>query len=195
MYYATLDPATAVAGSFEYYRKDCFKGNLERLPHMKDKKSAILETQRLFAYEMTREDADAVYEMIVSHAEIAQAVAIDADALKSRDSFVTFIENYIRYQYGFYGYGIYTVYTADDEFVGLAGFWNGRKSGEGELGYIIKPQFRGLGYATEIAKEAASYALSEEIGFKSLIIRVSPDNEASKRVARKLCEAYAVEII
>lgn len=162
---------------------------------IRDESEAILETERLLAFEMKEEESEAVREILLGE-DSGSVILIEREVLTDAQAFSEYTRKYIQYQYGFYGYGIYCVYERETgELVGLAGFWNGRKSGEGEIGYVIKPEFRGRSYATEISMEAAAFALSEEVGFTSLIVRVDADNAASLNVARKLRDKYPVTIL
>jgi [ribosomal protein S5]-alanine N-acetyltransferase len=71
------------------------------------------------------------------------------------------------------------------EFVGRAGFSIFGDTGEFELGFTIGPEFRGRGYATEIASALASAFLAE--GERDhFIAYASVDNHASLRVLEKI---------
>lgn len=54
-----------------------------------------------------------------------------------------------------------------------------------EAGWVIAPEYQGLGYATE-AMQAALQWLSEQNKFKESVCFIDPANKASLRVAQKL---------
>ncbi len=64
---------------------------------------------------------------------------------------------YIKVAYGFYGYGYWGLYDkASGEMLGLAGFREG--SCPLEVGYCIREDKRGRGYATEALKSLMEFA-------------------------------------
>jgi len=77
------------------------------------------------------------------------------------------------------------------EAVGHAGFHgkpgtNGKQDPEAvEVGYTIYEPFRGRGLATEAASALIGWALSEH-GIRRFIFSITPDNEPSLAIARKL---------
>lgn len=54
-----------------------------------------------------------------------------------------------------------------------------------EIGYSIGSKWWGKGYMTETVKRVIEY-LTKDIGFKTVIAEVTPDNIASKKVLEKL---------
>lgn len=108
------------------------------------------------------------------------------------------LDNYIRYQYGFYEYGIWAVVRKDTGgLVGKAGICNLDLSGQEEfrkaiknndtpveLGYHIFSSYRRQGYGREACRailDYAAYAVSERI-----YARISPDNLSSAKLAEEL---------
>jgi RimJ/RimL family protein N-acetyltransferase len=75
--------------------------------------------------------------------------------------------------------------------IGHAGFHgppgvNGRKDPEAlEVGYTVFPPFRRQGYATEAVTALMDWAQGEK-GIRRFIASVSPDNEPSLAMVRKL---------
>ena len=82
------------------------------------------------------------------------------------------------------------VVVLDGRMIGHAGYHgppgiNANKDPEGvEIGYVIERSFRGRGYATAAAVELLRRA--EERGIKRFIASVSPNNEPSLAIVRKL---------
>ncbi|MGG6898310.1 MULTISPECIES: GNAT family N-acetyltransferase [Rhizobium] len=75
----------------------------------------------------------------------------------------------------------------DGRFIGRAGFSRFQESGRGdfELGYSIRQDAWGNGYATEIASALAQWFFAR--GFaKQFIAFTHPENSASQRVLRKI---------
>ena len=52
------------------------------------------------------------------------------------------------------------------------------EEGEAELGYIVSPEVRGRGVATETLKQLTRWAL-DELGMQRLVLLISTDNPAS----------------
>jgi RimJ/RimL family protein N-acetyltransferase len=82
------------------------------------------------------------------------------------------------------------VVVLDGRMIGHAGYHgppgaNANEDPESvEIGYVIEPPFRGRGYATAAALELLRRA--EERGIKRYIASVSPTNEPSLAIVRKL---------
>lgn len=84
----------------------------------------------------------------------------------------------------------------DGRFIGRAGFSRFQESGRGEfeLGYSIRQDAWGNGYATEIAGALAQWFFSR--GFaKEFIAFTHPENSASHRVLQKIGMRYEAPII
>lgn len=84
------------------------------------------------------------------------------------------------------GHGLWTVERLSDGRVvafALLGFEPGDH--EPELGYMVRPEAEGCGYATEAAGRARRYAF-EALGFDHLVSSIDPENDGSVRVAKKL---------
>ncbi|UKA50975.1 GNAT family N-acetyltransferase [Arthrobacter sp. FW305-123] len=85
------------------------------------------------------------------------------------------------------GFGLWIVETLDGGFMGDCGLtWqsvNGRP--ELEVGYHVRRDFQGRGYATEAALACLEYA-RDVVGATQLVAIIHPDNTASRRVAERL---------
>jgi RimJ/RimL family protein N-acetyltransferase len=107
-------------------------------------------------------------------------------APKSRDEATKWI-HWNRANYAEHGYGLWIVETHDGEFVGDCGLtWqqvNGAK--KLEVGYHVRSDLHGQGYATEASAACRDYA-RENLAAKELIAIIHPDNRASERVAEKI---------
>ena len=142
----------------------------------------ILETDRLILREMTEADLNALYEI--------QSGEDDSPFLEplfeDRDRQLAQIRDEIRYQYGFYEFGIWIVELAESHTViGRAGLQLRDGYGEPELGFVIAPAYRGHGYARE-ACEAVLQVAREELFFETIRAVAHRDNEKSLRLCKKL---------
>jgi RimJ/RimL family protein N-acetyltransferase len=86
-----------------------------------------------------------------------------------------------------HGFGLWIIETRSGQFVGDCGLtWqavNGRA--ELEVGYHVRPQLQGRGYATEAAAACRDFA-RDVVKASHLVAIIHPDNEASRRVAEKI---------
>ena len=97
-----------------------------------------------------------------------------------------YIRDYIKNQYGFYDYGVWTVIEKEGgKIIGRAGLSVRPGEEDPELGFLIGVPWQGKGYATEICKAIIAYA-QEEMEAKGVIAYVQPDNKASIRVCEKV---------
>lgn len=89
--------------------------------------------------------------------------------------------------YAEHGYGLWVVETHDGNFLGDCGLtWqevNGRL--ELEVGYHVRADVQGCGYATEAAAACKDFA-RDELHAQQLVAIIHPDNVASRRVAEKI---------
>jgi RimJ/RimL family protein N-acetyltransferase len=89
------------------------------------------------------------------------------------------------------GFGLWIIDTTDGDFVGDCGLTyqavNGRQ--ELEVGYHVRPELQGMGFATEAAAACRDFA-RDVVGATHLVTIIHPDNTASKRVAEKIGLVY-----
>ena len=64
-------------------------------------------------------------------------------------------------------------------------FWHSRLHMDGELGYMVNPDFGGLGYATEAANAMLGLGF-DGLGLHRIVARIDERNESSARLARRL---------
>lgn len=143
----------------------------------------VLETERTIVREITVKDLPALYELYDDD-EIGKFL----EPLYEYEEEKTFTEKYIDEVYGIYGYGLWVVFDKKDgTLIGRAGIGIRNIDGkdENELGYIIKKEYRSMGYCMEICTAIIEYAWSE-LGFEHLYIVTEPLNVKSVRVAEKL---------
>jgi len=102
-----------------------------------------------------------------------------------------FLRRYIETQYAFFDYGLWALFrrtreAREAQLLGLVGFSPAEPP---ELGYALRREQRGQGYATEAGLAALRYA-AEELGFREAQIRVAPENRAGLAAAEKIKEQW-----
>ncbi|MGR0158620.1 GNAT family N-acetyltransferase [Paenarthrobacter nitroguajacolicus] len=142
-------------------------------------------TNRLRFREMTLADLEQMSSMLGD-----PSVMTYYPAPKSRAETVAWIE-WNRANYARDGFGLWIVETHDSEFVGDCGLtWqevNGRA--ELEVGYHVRRDLQGRGYATEAALACVEIA-RDVLRMPRLVAIIHPDNAASRRVAERVGMRY-----
>ena len=138
-------------------------------------------TARLRFREMTLADLDEMSSMLGDPAVMTYYLAP-----KTRDEAAAWIE-WNQANYARDGFGLWIVETHDGGFVGDCGLtWqqvNGRA--ELEVGYHVRKDLQGRGYATEAAVACLELA-RDVLKAGRLVAIIHPDNAASRRVAERL---------
>ncbi|MCI7271067.1 MAG: GNAT family N-acetyltransferase [Anaerobutyricum soehngenii] len=99
----------------------------------------------------------------------------------------TFLLDYIKNQYSFYGYGIYGIFKkTDDTFLGIAGFspLENTEDYYVEIGYSILKEWQRQGFASEVLPALLHFE-KEYLYFTEVITRIEKENIASIRLAKK----------
>ena len=140
----------------------------------------ILETKRCIVREMQEKDLDRLYEIYKEPSITAYMEPLFED----RDEEKAYIRNYIERVYGFYGYGMWSVFDRESGLlIGRAGIE--QKEELPEMGYMIAPEFQRKGYATEVCTEILSYA-ENVLGMQQVRAVVHRENTASIKLCEKL---------
>ncbi|MGO4236175.1 GNAT family N-acetyltransferase [Pseudarthrobacter sp. YAF2] len=107
-------------------------------------------------------------------------------APKSREEAASWIQ-WNRENYAEHGYGLWIVETHNGEFIGDCGLtWQQVNGAQKlEVGYHVRSELHGQGFATEAAVACRDYA-REDLVAKELIAIIHPDNRSSERVAEKI---------
>ena len=141
----------------------------------------IARTERLPIREAVPEDAAALVELYKDEDFRLNLEPIRETAEEEAES----IRAYIRYVYGFYGYGMWVVTDLSGRIIGRVGLeCNAGEEGL-ELGYAIAKERRGRGLAEEACRAVLNYA-RERLDEDRIYARIRPDNEASMKLASKL---------
>ena len=92
------------------------------------------------------------------------------------------LQEYIDFQYDFYGYGLY-VFENDKEVMGIAGFYN--EDNSCFLSYIIDKKYRRRGYTFKVCEYLLKY-IHKIYDITEVCIRTDISNVASINLAEKL---------
>ncbi len=143
----------------------------------------MLETSRLSLRRLTLEDAGLMLDVWNDPAFVRyvgdRGIRTLGDAEKAMN------EGVLRL-YESYGYGPFRVaLKSDDTPVGICGLFRHDGLEVPDLGYSTLPEHCGRGYAFEAASVVVDYARSD-LGIEQLIAIISPRNEASIGLIRKL---------
>ena len=142
----------------------------------------ILETARLRVREFVPEDADAL-EAVLGDPVAMQYYPAAFDRAE--------IDNWIRRNRARYvdpGFGLWAMLLKDSgELIGDCGCYVREVDGnyEFELGWHVRPDLWGRGYAAEAAQGCIEYGFST-LGAERIIALVRPENLSSCRVAEKV---------
>jgi RimJ/RimL family protein N-acetyltransferase len=150
---------------------------LHGFPHV------IATTERLVLREMTVADLPAMYELYDTLADCGYI-----EKLYDYEEERKFTENYIKNMYGFFQYGLWLVFERESgDLIGRVGLENREIDGRTrqELGYLIRADRQGCGYAYEACRACIDYA-ARELELTELFACIQTANNPSKCLARKL---------
>lgn len=143
------------------------------------------DTDRLRFRQMTSSDLDSMSALLGD-----PLVMAFYPAPKSKEEAAQWIA-WNEANYAKHGYGLWIVETQNGEFLGDCGLtWqqvNGRM--ELEVGYHIRTEAQGRGYATEAASACRDFA-RDVLQVQLLVAIIHPENDASRRVAEKIGMRY-----
>lgn len=142
----------------------------------------IADTKRLSLRETVEEDGAILYEIQKDAQEAGFVEPLEADPAVRREK----IRAYRSFVYGFYGFGIWTVFLRESgRVIGRAGLEIQEGSEEPFLGFVIHPRERRKGYAGEACRAVLEYGFAQ-LDLPVVRARVHRDNRASLRLCRKL---------
>ncbi len=151
----------------------------------------ILETDRCILRETVLEDVEDFYRI---YQEPVMTAYTD-DLYTDHEREYQYIRDYIDKQYGFYGFGIWTVIEkASGAIIGRAGLSLRDGFEELELGFLIGVPWQGKGFATEICKAVLAYG-KECLYYDTIQALVIPENAASVAVCEKIGMQKAEEVV
>lgn len=142
----------------------------------------FLETERIILRKMTNNDFNELA-LILKNKEIMAAWEYDFEDKDVHEWIKKNNEYYNRFNLGYF----LAVDKTTNKIIGMAALMPDNINGQEyyEIGYILKREFQGKGFATEAAKRLAEY------GFKNLkkdilIFEIRPENTRSRKVAEGL---------
>ncbi len=102
----------------------------------------------------------------------------------------TYTADYLRYIRGRYRLGEFydwaVVERASGHMIGTCGFTKLElPHNSGEIGYVLNPEYHGMGYGTEAAERVLRFGF-EELGLHRIEAKFMEGNEASRHVMEKL---------
>lgn len=153
----------------------------------------IAETERLIIRESTLKDFEGLLELYRDDSALRWIkdetfCSVNDKQVDSSARSAGFAA-YIRHQYSYYGYGLYTVLLKESNtIVARIGFGNREYWGKVYLdfGYLVGRAYRNQGIASETALALAG-GMEDLTGEKSATIFCHRDNIPSRRTAEKIC--------
>ena len=143
----------------------------------------MLETDRLFLRRMELADTDELLR-VFSDPKVMASFGGD---LFDRTQMEQWVRRNLDHQER-YGYGLFSVILKDGEaLIGDCGLEHMELDGQAEveIGYDIRSDYWGFGYATEAASAVRDFAFTA-LGLTRVISMIRPENVASRRVAEKI---------
>lgn len=139
----------------------------------------VIETERLLLAPLTTADLDEVVEMHATAEVIATMGTFERSAAASR------LERNER-EWDERGYGLMSIVERDTgRFVGRSGLKYWPQFDETEVGWVLRPDAWGQGFATEAGKACVGWGLGA-LGLPYLTSLIVPDNVRSINVATRL---------
>lgn len=151
----------------------------------------IGETQRCIIREFSMEDLDKLFQLYEK-----PNMTDFMEPLFEYEEEKEYQRAYIKHMYGYYEYGMWLVFDKrTKELIGRAGLEHRDYSdgSELELGYMIAPEYQGLGYATEVCRFVIDYAW-ENTEFEKINCLIDENNIASIGLTQKLGFKFAGKI-
>jgi ribosomal-protein-alanine N-acetyltransferase len=141
----------------------------------------ILETERLLLREFSLQDADAL-EVVLGDPVAMQYYPAPFDRAGVNDWIRRNLARYVDSGFGLWA----MLLKGSGELIGDCGCYVREIEGnyEFELGWHVRRDLWGRGYATEAAQSCIEYAFSS-LGAARIIALVRPENRSSRRVAEK----------
>jgi len=146
---------------------------------------AVLETERLILRPFTLDDLDA-FAAMSADARVMQFLAIDGKPSSRFDAWRSLagIVGHLALR----GFGMFAIEErASGAFVGRAGPWEPEGWPDFEIGWALRSEYWGRGYATEAVKRCIEYSFTE-LNRAHLSSFIAPENTRSIQVAERVGE-------
>jgi RimJ/RimL family protein N-acetyltransferase len=143
----------------------------------------ILETERTILFELTKDDAGFMLDLLNQPSFIKY---IGDRNVRTFEESIEFIETRYRKSYLDNGYGLYGVKLKEgQEVIGICGFVKRADLEFADIGFAFLPQFGKKGYAFETADAVMKYG-EDVLGFEKVLAITTQDNESSVKLLDKL---------
>jgi RimJ/RimL family protein N-acetyltransferase len=149
----------------------------------------IIETERLVLRPLEADDAPALLGLYAD----PEVVRFMRPALAGEAEERQNIERHRRDHYERYGFGLLgAIHRGSGRFAGRLGLLRSRIGGreETEVSYLLAPEYRGQGLATEGVQSLLNLARTR-LGLSRIVAVIHPENVASMRVAERCGLEYA----
>lgn len=151
--------------------------------------TTIAETERCILRAWSPEDLDDATEMYLrpEHADFFLHEPIDRGHIRRGIASSILLHEK-------FGYSFWPLFLKETgALIGHCGLQPLREVGEIEVGYLVVPEHRGKGIATEAARAAVGYGF-KKLGLPRIVAIALPENTASIRVMEKLGMEYEKNI-
>jgi len=143
----------------------------------------VLSSETVLLRELTYADADALLEIFTYNGKFAKNVSDVIEMLDRIDD---------NYRSGdSINWGI--VDKASGEIAGTCGYYRGFEDETGEIGFILRPAWRGKGWMSEALKLAVAYG-KEELQLKRVIAITLKSNTAARKLLERNSFRYVEEL-
>lgn len=151
-------------------------------PGVKGIVNLITETQRLKIVKVSMDDLDFLYQL-TGNKDVMRYFPKILSYNETRQMLCKILDHYRQYGYCFWK----VLLKPEEEFVGIAGLLHQEIDDrvETEIAFRLKPEYWNNGYATEAARACKVHGQTA-LRKKRLVSLIHPQNNASKRVTRKL---------
>lgn len=143
----------------------------------------VFETERLYAREFVKDDAEGVFE----YAGNLESSGFQEFSPESFENVKLFVESRLAAQIASprQFWDLVLCLKDTDEMVGVMGVYPYDEFRQGELGYNLKKRFWGMGYATEAAEGFLRFCFMG-LGLHRITAKCDERNEASYRVMERI---------
>lgn len=149
----------------------------------------VIETERLLLRMFREDDAQLIYDLNLD----AEVTKFTHDPVRDIDHAKEILNGTILPQYVLYNHGRWAIHLKPGlEFMGWCGLKYRAETDEIDLGYRLKREFWGLGYATEAALASIKYGF-EKLNISRIVGRAEPENKASCVVLEKCGMIYIAD--
>lgn len=145
----------------------------------------MLETKRLFLRRFDENDIDAVFAMR-SDADLMRFIRQPQTRRDEADNWINLVSS--RWESERIGFCA-VIEKSSGAFAGWCGLWRLKETEETEVGYALRKEFRGKGYAVEASEAFLKYGF-EELKLKEIVAVARPENSASRRVMERIGMSY-----